>query len=108
MTEAPNNLILLDLSEFSIYKLLEELKNHPLFMPNNVTSLIGSVQDKTFVDSVFDKFAIDTVYHAAAYKHVPLMEQNVMQCVNNNVFGTLYMAGCYCIKSQKLHTHIYR
>ena len=35
------------------------------------------------------RFSIDTIYHAAAYKHVPLMEQNVMQCISNNVFGTL-------------------
>ena len=39
-----------------------------------------------------DKFAIDTIYHAAAYKHVPLMEQNVMQCISNNVFGTRNVA----------------
>ena len=41
---------------------------------------------------IFNRFQIDTVYHAAAYKHVPLMEQNVMQCIANNVFGTLNLA----------------
>jgi len=46
------------------------------------------VQDQPFVAKVLGKFAIDTIYHAAAYKHVPLMEQNVMQCIANNVFGT--------------------
>ena len=57
-----------------------------------ITPLIGSVQDQNFVAKVLDQFQIDTVYHAAAYKHVPLMEQNVMQCIANNVFGTRIMA----------------
>lgn len=89
---APTQLILLDLSEYSVYALLEELKLHPQFMETTVTPIIGSTQDKKFVENVFDRFSIDTVYHAAAYKHVPLMEQNVMQCIANNVLGTLTLA----------------
>ena len=50
------------------------------------------MQDYQFIEKIFDRFAVDTTYHAAAYKHVPLMEQNVMQCIANNVFGTLNMA----------------
>jgi FlaA1/EpsC-like NDP-sugar epimerase len=50
------------------------------------------VQDRPFIKKIFDRFAVDTTYHAAAYKHVPLMEQNVMQCIANNVFGTFNMA----------------
>jgi FlaA1/EpsC-like NDP-sugar epimerase len=49
------------------------------------------VQDRPFIKKIFDRFAVDTTYHAAAYKHVPLMEQNVMQCIANNVFGTVNM-----------------
>ena len=84
--QVPAHIILLDVSEFAIYSLLKELeKTHPALA---ITPLIGSVQDKSFVVKVLGKFPIDTIYHAAAYKHVPLMEQNVMQCIANNVFGT--------------------
>jgi FlaA1/EpsC-like NDP-sugar epimerase len=88
----PLKLILLDVSEFAIYTLLEELKQHPPSQTIDLIPLIGSVQDRLFVKKIFDRFAVDTTYHAAAYKHVPLMEQNVMQCIANNVFGTLNMA----------------
>jgi FlaA1/EpsC-like NDP-sugar epimerase len=84
--QAPAHLVLLDISEFAIYSLLQELeKTHPSLA---ITPLIGSVQDQPFVAKILGKFTIDTIYHAAAYKHVPLMEQNVMQCIANNVFGT--------------------
>ena len=88
----PRKLILLDVSEFSIYSLLEELKEHPFSHTIDLIPLIGSVQDRPFIKKIFDRFAVDTTYHAAAYKHVPLMEQNVMQCIANNVFGTFNMA----------------
>jgi len=85
----PQKLILMDISEFSIYKLIEELKTYSNDHEFDIVPLIGSVQDREFIDKVFDRFKVDTIYHAAAYKHVPLMEQNVMQCIKNNVFGTL-------------------
>ncbi|MDC0966642.1 nucleoside-diphosphate sugar epimerase/dehydratase [Alphaproteobacteria bacterium] len=88
----PRKLILLDVSEFAIYTLLEELKQHPASSRIDLIPLIGSVQDRQFIEKIFDRFSADTIYHAAAYKHVPLMEQNVMQCITNNVFGTLNMA----------------
>ena len=84
--QAPAHMVLLDVSECAIYSLLQELqKTHPSLA---ITPLIGSVQDHCFISKVLGKFAIDTIYHAAAYKHVPLMERNVMQCITNNVFGT--------------------
>lgn len=85
----PERLILLDISEYSIYELSKELSQHPNTKELELIPLIGSVQDRQFIKKVFEHFAIDTTYHAAAYKHVPLMEQNVMQCFTNNVFGTL-------------------
>ena len=88
----PQKLILLDISEFAIYKLLEELKQDLSTHAIDLIPLIGSVQDYQFIEKIFDRFVVDTTYHAAAYKHVPLMEQNVMQCIANNVFGTLNMA----------------
>ena len=88
----PGKLILLDVSEFAIYHLLEELKECPASHTIELIPLIGSVQDRPFIKKIFDRFTVDTAYHAAAYKHVPLMEQNVMQCIANNVFGTFNMA----------------
>ena len=88
--QAPKHMVLLDISEFAIYSLVQQLqKTQPSV---TFTPLIGSVQDQLFVSNVFNNFAIDTIYHAAAYKHVPLMEQNVIQCIANNVFGTRNMA----------------
>jgi len=88
----PQKLILLDVSEFAIYNLLEELRQHASSHDVDLIPLIGSVQDNQFIKKIYDRFSVDTTYHAAAYKHVPLMEQNVMQCIANNVFGTLNMA----------------
>ena len=88
----PEKLILLDISEFAVYTLLEELKRLLSSQEIELVPLIGSVQDRDFIKKVFDRFSVDTIYHAAAYKHVPLMEQNVMQCIKNNVFGTLNVA----------------
>ena len=89
---SPQKLLMLDISEFSIYKVLNEFEEKKLNLKIEVVPLIGSVQDNNFIKKIMMGFSIDTVYHAAAYKHVPLMEQNVMQCVANNVFGTLHVA----------------
>lgn len=89
-TQEPMHLILLDISEFAVYSLLQELETK--YPSLSITPLLGSVQDQLFIGKVMKKFEIDTVYHAAAYKHVPLMEQNVMQCITNNLFGTRNMA----------------
>ncbi|MDC1036227.1 nucleoside-diphosphate sugar epimerase/dehydratase [Alphaproteobacteria bacterium] len=88
----PKKLILLDVSEYATYAVLEELKQHQAIIGVDLIPLIGSVQDRQFLKKVYDRFSPETIYHAAAYKHVPLMEQNVMQCIANNVFGTLNMA----------------
>ena len=101
----PRKLILLDVSEFAIYTLLEELKQHPSSHAIDLIPLIGSVQDSHLLKKIFDRFAVDTTYHAAAYKHVPLMEQNVMQCIANNVFGTLqHGRACHCRKGKAFYS----
>ena len=88
--QAPKHLVLLDLSEFAIYRILSELrKSNPSLA---ITPIVGSVQDELLVNKILNNFATDTVYHAAAYKHVPLMEQNVAQCFANNVLGTQNLA----------------
>ena len=88
----PKKLILMDISEFAIYELTEELKGYPYISDFDIVPLIGSISDKDLIKKLLNSHAVDTIYHAAAYKHVPLMEQNIMQCINNNVFGTLNIA----------------
>ena len=86
----PKRLLLLELNEFALYKISEELKN---IIPNlKVIPLLINVQNSSRVDEVFKTFKIDTVYHAAAYKHVPLVEKNICESVKNNVFGTFIIA----------------
>jgi FlaA1/EpsC-like NDP-sugar epimerase len=88
----PKKLILIELNEFALYKISEELKN---FNQNiKIISLLLSVQNKSKFEEVFEIFKVDTVYHAAAYKHVPLVEENICESVNNNVFGTFNVAQC--------------
>ena len=86
----PNKLILLELNEFSLYKIYEELT----FLNKNlkIISLLTNVQDQKKLEIILQKFKVDTVYHAAAYKHVPLVEENVCEGVKNNVFSTLAIA----------------
>lgn len=86
----PKNLILLDISEYSLYELVREINSVGKDFP--IVPVIGSVQDRQFLRTLFQKFQIDTIFHAAAYKHVSLMEQNVLQCFANNVLGTADLA----------------
>jgi FlaA1/EpsC-like NDP-sugar epimerase len=83
----PQKLLLLELNEFALYKIYEELKiaNKNL----KIIPLLVNVQDQTKVNEIFKTFKVDTVYHAAAYKHVPLVEENISESIRNNVFATL-------------------
>ncbi len=86
----PKQLILLELNEFALYKISEDIKN---IMPNlNIITLLINIQNSSRVEEVFKTFKVDTVYHAAAYKHVPLVEENICESVKNNVIGTLLIA----------------
>jgi len=83
----PGRLIILDIYENSAYDIQNELKRkHPDL---NLTVLIGSVRDEKRINSIFEKYRPDIVYHAAAHKHVPLMEESPNEAIKNNVFGTL-------------------
>ena len=86
----PNKLILLELNEFALYKVSEELK----FLNKNlkIIPLLVNIQDQMKIETIFETFEVDTVYHAAAYKHVSLVEENICEGVKNNVFGTLAIA----------------
>ena len=86
----PNKLILLELNEFVLYKIYEELKS---FNKNlKIIPLLVNVQNQAKLEKIFETFKIDTVYHAAAYKHVPLVEENICESVKNNVLGTFLIS----------------
>ena len=86
----PKQLIIFDIYENNAYEIQNELKrNHPEL---NLVTLIGSVRDSKRVDGVFAKYKPDIVFHAAAHKHVPLMEDSPCESVKNNTIGTFKVA----------------
>ena len=87
----PTTLVLFELSEFGLYVIEQEL-NKIADEDIAIYALLGSVKDQPRVEAVCQKFAVNTIYHAAAYKHVPLVEHNTSEGVQNNVFGTLSCA----------------
>jgi len=86
----PKTLLLLELNEFALYKISEELKKQTQNV--KIVPLLVNVQNSSRLNVVFKTFKVDTVYHAAAYKHVPLVEENICESVKNNVYGTFLIA----------------
>ena len=84
---APTALLLLDTSESRLYGLQQDWIH--LGLPGAITTVLGSVADRTLLDEVFTAHAPRLVFHAAAFKHVPLLEQQPLAAIANNVFGTL-------------------
>ena len=86
----PKKLIILDIYENTTYDLQQELmRSYPEV---DLTVLIGSVRNTHRVEQIFEKYKPDIVFHAAAHKHVPLMEKSPNEAIKNNVFGTLNCA----------------
>ncbi len=94
LLSGPRELVLLDNSEYALYSIERELKQlmAAASIEIEMVALLGSVQDQRRVESIFRTFAVQTVYHAAAYKHVPIVEHNIAEGVANNVFGTWHAA----------------
>ncbi len=92
----PAKLILFESNEFALYTINKELElasqNKKLVDDFKIIGILGSVVDSDRVEKVCKAFAIETIYHAAAYKHVPMVEQNPGEAVKNNIFGTLNVA----------------
>jgi FlaA1/EpsC-like NDP-sugar epimerase len=90
----PKRLVLLDTSEVGLYTLDQAL--HDLVQRQSlsieIVALIGSVHHRERMREVLQAYGVETVYHAAAYKHLPLVEHNMIEGVHNNVFGTLHAA----------------
>ena len=91
----PKQLLLLDHNEFGLYVIEAELRaqlNANPQLKTELVPLLGNVRDAERLEAIFTKWKIDTVYHAAAYKHVPLVEHNPSEGLQNNVLGTLNLA----------------
>lgn len=87
---SPKQLIIFDIYENNAYDIQQELKRH--YPSLNLLTLIGSVRDSKKVNDVFKKYRPDVVFHAAAHKHVPLMEDSPNEAIKNNVSGTYKVA----------------
>ncbi len=94
----PTALVLYEMCEFGLYAIENELNftlkqvNQSLIQPIELITLLGSVTDAVRVEKVCKTFKVQTIYHAAAYKHVPMVEKNPGQGIWNNIFGTLHTA----------------
>jgi FlaA1/EpsC-like NDP-sugar epimerase len=90
VSQRPRRLILLDHSEFSLYTIDHELQQAAHGVP--IVACLGSVLDEELFGKLLREHGVQTIYHAAAYKHVPIVESNIQQGLRNNVFGTLNVA----------------
>ena len=84
----PNKIFLVDNSEFNLYKIYQEIKKEKL----ETVPILCSLQNNYEVKNIFAKYDLDTIYHAAAYKHVHLVEVNPSTAINNNIIGTYNIA----------------
>lgn len=94
LLQRPKLLVLFELNEYSLYCIEQDLQMmadaHQI--DTQIVPMMGSVQKQNRLETIFETFNIQTIYHAAAYKHVPLVEHNVVEGVRNNVYGTWYCA----------------
>jgi FlaA1/EpsC-like NDP-sugar epimerase len=91
LSQRPSTLVLYDMSELALYTIEAELSGTAKGMQyqTKVFPILGSVQHSRRLEAAIKAFDVQTIYHAAAYKHVPLVEENVVEGIRNNVFGTL-------------------
>ncbi|MDC3073473.1 polysaccharide biosynthesis protein, partial [Prochlorococcus sp. AH-716-O13] len=88
----PKKILILDSNEFSLYSILNDLNLRNSINLVEIIPLLASVQDKDNIDLILKTWKPHTIYHTAAYKHVPIVEHNLIEGVKNNVFGTLTIA----------------
>jgi FlaA1/EpsC-like NDP-sugar epimerase len=95
LAQAPSKIILLDISEFSLYKInetLNEISSKNLNYNTKLVPVLASIQDKYSLENTLKKYKPDIIYHAAAYKHVPLVQINPIEGIKNNILGTQLLA----------------
>jgi FlaA1/EpsC-like NDP-sugar epimerase len=90
--QKPSKLLLVEINEYALYSIHHEIEKKIPHSDLQLIPLLVSVQDKQRMAEIMKAWSPDTVYHAAAYKHVPLVEQNPIEGIQNNVFGTLSTA----------------
>ena len=90
----PKKIILLEQNEFALYQIDQELERINEFNQQSVQidKILGSITNATLLKRLFKRNRVNTIYHAAAYKHVPLVEENPVAGLSNNVFGTRFLA----------------
>ncbi len=99
MLQRPAKLVLLDVSELALYEIETELSDRQQASTTEtpapeIHAVLGSVLDEALISETISKYRIETIYHAAAYKHVPIVESNVIAGLQNNVFGLKLVAQC--------------
>ncbi len=98
LLNSPKKLLILDHSEFNLYTVMESLNK--IIEENKLSALIIpillSIQENSKLENIFKENDIDKVYHAAAYKHVPLLESNIIEGIKNNIFGTQNLVNLSC------------
>ena len=88
----PDRLVIVDIYENNLYDIEQELKmNYP---QSKIDAIVASVRDKKRLNEIFDDYRPYLVFHAAAHKHVPLMETSPLEAIKNNVFGTYNVVNC--------------
>ena len=90
----PSKLIILDIYENNLYNIEIELKSNPDNNDVEIVPIVGSVREKKRLENVFEKYTPYLVFHAAAHKHVPLMEGSPLEAIKNNIFGTYNTVNC--------------
>ncbi|MBV1915118.1 MAG: polysaccharide biosynthesis protein [Pseudomonadales bacterium] len=90
----PVRLVIFDQSEFGLYQIEGQLRTiiKEELLNVELVAIMGSVQNQIRIDSVLRSFDVQTLYHAAAYKHVPMVEHNMIEGIRNNLFGTVRLA----------------
>jgi FlaA1/EpsC-like NDP-sugar epimerase len=96
----PRKLVLLDHSEFALYSIQEQLGEASQKLADNdrpdIVAVVGSILNEPLLRGIMERHGVDSVYHAAAYKHVPLLEHNEVVGVENNVIGTFSLCRAAC------------
>ncbi len=92
LKQAPKTLVLFEISEIALYEIEHELQAEAQSVGCKLVALLGSVHHQNRVREALEAFEINTIYHAAAYKHVPIVEHNLLEGVHNNILGTLHIA----------------
>ncbi len=83
---SPERVILFEINEFALYELENELREKNF---NNIHAVLGDINFKSQIETIMKNYNVETVFHAAAYKHVPMVEKNSISAVRTNIFGTM-------------------